>query len=667
VLGNLFLGTFVLLKDHRNRINLSYASTALITALWAIAILLFDKSTLSSEALFWCRSSYVLLAILPIPFLYFFTVFPLEDDAPKRYQLIAWVCVTAFFVLLSFTEIIVKNVAILDGRPSFVPGDAFLLFVFYFIGFIVFAFQRLTEKFNAYEGLNRRQITYVFWGFFLGFSFPVVTNLFLPLIGYTLLASYGPFATIITVGFISYSITKSRLMDISVVVSRTVAEVLTIITHGTLYLAIIMAYRAYVSKEIDFPIITLTLFYGGFIGLTQHSVRIFFQTSADKFFLQGKYNYYKALSEASSHVVEKLSFPDILNVLYKTFSDVVEISNPRVYLPEYFSDIEKVSKRYLAYDKTTHLPIENCEPINFDDPIINELVANRESIHETKKLKASMVVPCLLENRLIAIFVLGPKLSEDAYTEDDERLLQTLANQAAVALDHTRTYEKIAADLEEKERQLERSQRLASIGTLTAGVTHEIRNPLTAIRAETERLTTQPRDAEFLKNFQDLAIRNIARIEKIVDRMLGLARQKDKQHISINLNEQLEAILPFIPTHNITITKELNNLPAIQGDPEQLQEVFINIIQNAVQVMPNGGAINIKTMGEKDNVIIEISDNGPGIAPEIQEKIFDPFFSTRHEGTGLGLSIAYRIIREHGGDIKVISAVGKGTTFRITF
>jgi signal transduction histidine kinase len=105
----------------------------------------------------------------------------------------------------------------------------------------------------------------------------------------------------------------------------------------------------------------------------------------------------------------------------------------------------------------------------------------------------------------------------------------------------------------------------------------------------------------------------------------------------------------------------------IKGDPEEIQEVFVNLVQNAIEAMGQGGTLTIKTYQQGGRPVAEITDTGKGISPELKEKIFDPFFSTRHEGVGLGLSIAYRIVREHGGDIQVSSEVGKGTTFKVLF
>ncbi|MDI6732262.1 MAG: ATP-binding protein, partial [Candidatus Margulisbacteria bacterium] len=667
ILWNLGIGLFVYFSKPKSRINVSYALIAVLSVLWSVAIFFYRGANLPSEALLWSRVAGALSAFLPVLFLYFFSIFPNEKYPPNLVLIVFWLLNSGIFATLSFSNLIVANVVAAKDGFAFIPGPAFSIFIVYFIVFMSYAFLKLMRKHHLSKGKNKLQIKYIFFGFLLGSIFPVITNLILPQLGYSQLAGIGPFFVVFTIAFISFAITKTGLMDISVVISRTVAEIMAILFHGAIYLGLVWLYRTYVSTSIDLPFLTGTVAYGILVGQTHQALRLFIQTTTDKAFLHGKYDYYKSLAEASSHVAEKLSLPDILNVIYQIFYDIVEIANPRIFLSEYFTESGKNPKRYIIFDKKTHQPQEKGQAIGFDDPIVTDLIAKRAVLHDAKRLDASLIVPCLLENRLIAIFVLGPKLSEDAYTDDDVRLLQTLANQAAIALDHTRSYEKIKNDLEAVEHHLERSQRLASIGTLTAGVTHEIRNPLTAIRAETERLITQPRDTEFLKNYQELVLRNITRVEGIVERMLGLARRKEKQNVPVNINDQIDAVIPLIPAHNVTITKELGQIPAIQGDPEQIQEVFINIIQNAIQAMPSGGQITVKTYAENTSPIIEIADNGPGIPPEIQEKIFDPFFSTRHAGTGLGLSIAYRIIREHGGDIKVTSQVGRGTTFKITF
>jgi len=149
--------------------------------------------------------------------------------------------------------------------------------------------------------------------------------------------------------------------------------------------------------------------------------------------------------------------------------------------------------------------------------------------------------------------------------------------------------------------------------------------------------------------------------------MLGLAKDKPKQQTVFNINELLESTLQLFPISTITVKKNFLAVPEINGDAEALQEAFVNLIQNAIDAMTEGGTLTLLTYLEDNRVAVEIQDTGKGIPEEIREKIFDPFYSTRHEGVGLGLSIAYRIIREHGGDIRVMSEIGKGSIFKILF
>ncbi|HVN66943.1 MAG TPA: ATP-binding protein, partial [Candidatus Sulfotelmatobacter sp.] len=162
-------------------------------------------------------------------------------------------------------------------------------------------------------------------------------------------------------------------------------------------------------------------------------------------------------------------------------------------------------------------------------------------------------------------------------------------------------------------------------------------------------------------------LKHIDRIEGIVKRMLGLAKEKAKNYTDIDLNEVIENTLMFFAFEHTLVKKELNGVPLIKGDQGELQEVFVNLIQNALEAMSGDGELTLKTYTEAGRAAAEITDNGKGIPAEIREKIFDPFFSTRHEGAGLGLSIVYRIVRENGGEIKVESEVGRGTTMKLTF
>jgi len=217
------------------------------------------------------------------------------------------------------------------------------------------------------------------------------------------------------------------------------------------------------------------------------------------------------------------------------------------------------------------------------------------------------------------------------------------------------------------------AERLAIIGQLAAGVAHEINNPLTGILLYCDlMLKNLPDDHPYKKNL--LRINNEAqRCKTIVKGLLDFARQKKPEIKKASVNELIESTLNLLKTQaiflNITIKLGLNDLPLINIDPSQIQQVLINIIMNGVEAMEGSGELKIESKLSEDNkfICILISDTGPGIKPEYHKKIFEPFFTTKEatHGVGLGLSISKRIIEDHNGTIEVKSEPGKGTTFII--
>lgn len=659
VLLNVFIAVFVLMQNAQQKTNKAFCLFTICVGAWALGLSMF----MVFGQMEYARITYAFASFIPALFFAFTTFFPIERNLVRIDVRIGYLIALAFALASSFTGLVIKGVSVLAWGITLELGALYFLFAIYFFGLMGAGFINLILKYRTSSSIGRSQIRYVFVGTLLSALIGMVVAIIMPLLGLSRFYFLAPPATLFMVGFLAYAITKHRLMDISVIISRIVAEIITVLFLASVYLGLVLAYRTYVSITIGRAFLLMTILYGILVGQVHQKIRLFVQTTADKLFLRGKYDYYKELSAASMRVGEKLSLDSILKILYSTFSEVVEVSNPRIFLPEQFTDPIKNSKRYLVYDKKTAHPLESGEEIKMDEPLVKRLISSRTPILRNRE----WVVPCLLEDRLIAIFVLGKKLSEDPYTDDDIRLLEVLASQVAIALDHTRSYEKIAADLEVAERQLSRSQRLASLGTLTAGVTHEIRNPLTVVRSETERIANKERSLEDMQQYRDLMLKHIDRIAGIVQRMLSMAKERPQEDVDVELNEIINASLQLVAFDGVKLKKDIELVPLIKGDPIELEEIFVNLFQNAVQAMPKGGTLTVRTYIDEGRAVAEVTDTGKGIPKELQEKIFDPFFSTRHEGVGLGLSIAYRIIREHGGDIRVKSEVGKGTTFKILF
>ncbi|MGE0129830.1 MAG: sensor histidine kinase [Blastocatellales bacterium] len=222
----------------------------------------------------------------------------------------------------------------------------------------------------------------------------------------------------------------------------------------------------------------------------------------------------------------------------------------------------------------------------------------------------------------------------------------------------------------EMQRQLTQLERLAATGQLAAQFAHEVGTPLNLISGHVQVLRARASDERAIKRLNVIA-GQIKRITEIVRTMLDSTRSPGPQLESTNINALLDEILdaakPTLMARGVELRTEMaEELPPVEADPDQLQQVFLNLINNSLDAMPAGGALSVSTKRSADDLIIELADTGEGIAKDQIELIFDPFFTTKRErGTGLGLTIVKRIIVQHGGKVEVESEPGRGTAFRI--
>ena len=235
----------------------------------------------------------------------------------------------------------------------------------------------------------------------------------------------------------------------------------------------------------------------------------------------------------------------------------------------------------------------------------------------------------------------------------------------------------LRSKLVETQAAVDQREKLASLGLLAAGVAHEIRNPLTAIKAAL--FTQQKRFAAGTPEHSDVKVveREIVRLERIVNDFLQFARPAEPEPVAVAADLLLlETKLFFTPQlekNRIQINVEPSAPMYVKVDPAQMKQVLINLVQNAADSIGNDGAITLRARqsrkplvnGEKGTVIIEVSDTGRGIPLDAQKRLFDPFFTTKENGTGLGLSIAARIVQKHGGALQYQTQVNRGTTFGI--
>jgi len=236
-----------------------------------------------------------------------------------------------------------------------------------------------------------------------------------------------------------------------------------------------------------------------------------------------------------------------------------------------------------------------------------------------------------------------------------------------------REFNSMARAIEERERELVRSERLAAVGKLSAMITHEIRNPLSAIGLNAELL-----DDELAGNAEGRALcqaihKEVDRLTAITEEYLSFGKLPKPKILSEHVNGTVDALASFVredlAKKKVTLLVELaENDPVALVDAAQLRQCLVNLVRNAAEAVASkgGGTVTLRTHRDGDRVVIEVEDTGIGIAPEVLPRLFDTFFSTKEGGSGLGLALTQQIVKDHGGDLAVVSTVGKGTTFTVS-
>jgi two-component system sensor histidine kinase HydH len=261
---------------------------------------------------------------------------------------------------------------------------------------------------------------------------------------------------------------------------------------------------------------------------------------------------------------------------------------------------------------------------------------------------------------------------EDGRTLPLETLATTLDSEEGTSPGSILLFRDIT-EMRQLKEEVARSQRLASLGSLAAGVAHEIRNPLSSIKGFATYFRERYRDVPEDSGTADIMIQEVDRLNRVITQLLEFARPMTLQRVPVSVAEAAERAVRVIAAQarekNIAIEIKISaDLPAIKADPDRLQQVFLNLYLNALAAMEKGGVLTTMAATDPDGTVqVRIADTGTGIPADDLERVFDPYYTTKPSGTGLGLAIVHKIVEAHGGDIRLESEPGKGTvvTFRI--
>jgi signal transduction histidine kinase len=647
-------------------------------SLWSWSLFARELAYQKTSALFFVRLCYVGTIFLPPLFLHFVNSFL---KLQKNRLVVAFYAVSFALMFFDFTPLLIKDVRpILSFRYYGIPGPLYPFYTLFLIGIVGYSHYILIKYFKKSEGETRNQIKYLLFATVIGFFGGATT--FLPVFEVEIFP-FGFYLVSIYVVITSYAIAKHRLMDINIVFKKgTTYTFLLVLLFVPSFLFILLSQKvffhkiSYLFSTIIVGLLFLVAFF--FYRIKPHTEKI-----VEQFLFKNRFDYRETLGNFSKAMVSILDLQSLSRRIFETITQTMGVEKASLFLwneeKAGYSLFE--SKNISASASPPHIPRDDPLPQflqKMGEIIIREELAKGTNIpplnnvvNKMSLLEAETTIPFISKGQLVGMMNLGYKFTKDIYSHEDIELLTTLANQTAIAIENARLYE----DLKRSKSYIRRADRLASLGTLTAGLAHEIRNPMVAIKTLTQLLPERLDDEEFRSQFLKIASGEVDRISSLVSELLDFARPSDPRWELEDINAILEGMILLISTATkkklITIIKDYgSNLPPIQIDREQIKQVILNILLNAIDATSENGKITVKTRsfikpGGEPYIQIEFADTGCGIPSEHLEDIFNPFFTTKATGSGLGLSISNQIVQDHKGYIDVESRLEKGSSFFI--
>ena len=329
------------------------------------------------------------------------------------------------------------------------------------------------------------------------------------------------------------------------------------------------------------------------------------------------------------------------------------------------SDLQAFSRDLIDYIPVGLVTTDEHGTITLDNPAARRLCGVHHAM--TGRL-ISNFLPFVEVSSGLEQHLEGQIRQEDGSSRTMDLLLSPLKNRRGDTVGRIAIFQDLT-EVRAMEREMQKRKQLAAVGELSASIAHELRNPLASLKGSMEMLREErtEREGHYSGQLMDIAIKEMDRLNGIISDFLLYARPKPPEKTLFALGDLLEEILMlFQHRKDIQILTEIGNDIVVHGDPNQLKQVFLNLISNAVDAMPDGGVLSVVASTNQSSVCVDLRDSGTGIAEENIEKIFYPYFSTKNRGTGLGLAIAYRIIEEHSGHIRAFNSPGGGAVFSIT-
>ena len=700
------LGIFVIAKDRNNPLYQAFLRYNFVISWWGLFNLMMEYSHNDMQALFWDRVSLLGIVFIPAAFLHFTWMY---SGKSKFYKLGIAFCyyLSSIFLILAFTPWMAKSVSPKYIIPYFTdPGAAYHLFVAYFFGTMTFGNYLVLKAYLTADTEKRKTGSRIFLiattlstvgG---GGNFMVPYEIYIPF-----LYPYGGYAFILYGLLITYTILRYKFLNIEVIIKKTLVFAGLFGTVIATVAAIITLTQGLIGQYLRIPMAVSTAFSVAAAIFLYEPTKRFLIHVTDKFLFQKKEDIRKVLGQLSEEAVRIFDITELSSKILNTLRDslrleagtiLIKDGGGKKYIVMNQFGTKTATEVFTANDLFIQFLAESGKILNFEIP---EQVQNLplEVQQSVAPFKAAVAIPLFLQDDLTGVLFLGRKISDQEFSPEELETLPTMANQIAIGLNFAR---KLA---EEKHlyAQMGQQAKMASLGTLSAGVAHEIGNTLNNIDGMAQsfqmwqKLGAWPKfsPAEKDKNVTEIVEGvkiNVDRAKAIMTRLSALSKNPETLAPEpVDFNKAVDDGVWFtekeLQWDNIRLKKEYAaDLPKALANTGVIAQTMMNLINNAKDAikMKSGGVlpvdeISVNTFLSGDKVGVRVLDTGVGIPAENLERIFDPFFTTKDvsqnpakdaiKGTGLGLYLVKRLVQHCGGEIHVESEIGKGTAFTVEF
>ena len=689
----LFLGLFIVLSNKKSRVNRSIFALFFVTFLWLYPYSLMYSTEKYSKALELARFGYVGIILVPVFFYKFIIEFlDIRNNARKMLSYVFYAFSILCIILLFTTNYFISG--LFKYSWGFFPkaGVFHPVFLIYFLIVFNFCVYNLYSYYRIHKAIlsdrKRMQLKYLFAAFFITAftACDFFTNYgfrYKPL-GYITIFSWALIAT--------YAILRHQLLDIEVVIKKTLvfAGLLTSVFAIVILPTLLVQEYIFRSASTSGRLLGLVLS-GVIIILSLRRIENFLINITDKYLFQKKYDYRELLKTFTSEVLTVVNLDNLVNLTVDKLTDIVKISSSAVLLLDQENQRFNVVASRNAKDPKVTLErpdgivafLEQTHGYLLKKELIEKKIYIPPSIQKIiDKLNAELIIPMILHTEVMGILSLGKKKSDEDYTQDDLDILLPLARTLAIAISNARLF----SELGKAQAEAAQREKMAVIGTLSAGINHEICNPLGIARGQCEAFLLNLKDGfykdkspeELLLKAKDImakVIKETDRATAITKKLSSFAKPAKGEAEFVNIDKEIDDVLGLVgyelKLEKIEFEKQVEkDLPNIFVDKKQLQEVLFNLVRNAGQAIGEKGKITVTAKQAHGKIAIDIKDTGSGIPDNKLKELFNPFFTTKEpgKGTGLGLFIVRQVVEKNGGKIYLKETkVCEGTTFTVEF